>query len=208
MMNTFVNSPNYIRVNLNAPNMDEKLGKAEAALLGLRRLENEMNRFGGQSGSVSSQFLGRDFVTSAKDPRDAGDLTRGFFDHKGWIKKLALLYELWNSYDYRMGSGVITIKDANIPISVGFNIQFSIKNYTLVGHVDSVSTSMIVESSGLSHTTTNIRVSRILYVDDAGELDFIPLKDMGNLFTNNKTQSGVSVFTDASASTNPLQGNA
>jgi hypothetical protein len=176
--NTFLNSPNYIRVNYHAHGMDDKLAKAASMLAGLIRLEPEMRRFGGKEFFLETQFLGRDF--SEPQTNEAGGNTAQPF-YETWFQQLKGIAEGWHSYDYRMGNGVLHLKDDNFPISIGFNVQFNIGKYTLVGHVDSIGIQFAMDESGLEVTNTQVNLSRIVRVSAGNMLDYIPLEDFGSL---------------------------
>jgi hypothetical protein len=176
LKNTFLNSPNYIRINFSINNKRVGANDSKAALYGLRRLDPEMKRFGGNEFFMETNFIGTKADKTSKAENSTGD----FF--VTWFETLRELARCWHSYNYRMGSGVIVIKDNNIPLSLGFNVQFEFGNYTLVGQIESISSNYMKESDGTDVNATTIQLSRIVAVDpNNNELTFVDITHWGSL---------------------------
>jgi hypothetical protein len=200
--NNITNSPNYIRPEYTSL-MGDRNQESKAALGGFVRLTAEMERFGGNYETAKASFMGlnlsrpdnANFASAGPVPRTplAGlpDGTVTYF------KVLKNVFTLWHAYDYRMASGVLQLKDDNIPISVGMNAQFKIGNYTLVGHIENVEYHYTIREDGLEETYTYITLRRICQVLEDGSLDFIAPTDFGNLYYA-KPSSKVSIAANIS----------
>lgn len=174
--NTFLNSPNYIRVNYSLYGFRVAANDAKSALSGLVRLDAEMQRFGGNEFFMDTNFMGTKADPTSKAANETGD----YFVL--WFETLRDLARCWHAYNYRMGSGVLVIKDNNIPLSLGFNVQFNFGKYTLVGHIESINSVFMKESDGTETNATTIQLSRIVAVDPkTNELDFVDLTHWGSL---------------------------
>jgi hypothetical protein len=75
----------------------------------------------------------------------------------------------------------IVIKTPIDTISIGFNVQFSIGEWRLCGHVEKISYSISCSDSGLDNTTTTLMLSRVCMVKQDNNLDFIPDDVVGSL---------------------------
>jgi hypothetical protein len=103
------------------------------------------------------------------------------FDFPEWVSKMKAALASWYSFDYRMLNGQLVIKDDNFALTLGFNLQFRIGDYELVGHIESINTAANVDGKGNTITETTIRLSRIVAVDSDNSLKFIPPEHFGDL---------------------------
>lgn len=169
-INTILNSPNLIRVDWTDVFTNPDISKAQANARGYNLLLPEMLRHGGQEYNAQTNFV----VLDPTSPESKG------FQSADWWSKIRDVVTAWHSYHYRMGNGVLMLKDYNAAISIGHNIEWQFGNFTLVGHVDSVNFSVIVDDRGLLQNTMQISVSRIVQkIND--ELDFISPDQFGGL---------------------------
>jgi len=170
LSNTFINSPNFIRVNFQPQVLEANTARNLSQIYGTNRLLPEMRRFGGSELFVETNFLSRDVINGkALDVK---------FDE--WFKKIKHVVTSWHAYNYRMATGVLVMRDDNIPITLGFNLQFTIGKFELVGHVESVDVSFVVHEDGRHETVTQVQLSRVVNEID-GQLDFIAPDAFANL---------------------------
>jgi hypothetical protein len=202
--NTILNSPNYVRINFSDLSNDPSMARLISLARPPVRLDPEMKRFGGNEVDIQSNFFGYNdknkdvslpiggtsngpnFDLSPSNVASSVAGTVGFkipqkFDFPTWVSKVKAAIQSWHCYDYRMLSGTLNIKDDNFAITVGFNVQFRIGEYDLVGHVEAVNTNVMVDGKGNSITNTSIQLSRIVMVNDENRLVFISPKVFGNL---------------------------
>lgn len=177
--NNCVNSPNYIRASYDIAGLGDRFQDAKAALAGIVKLQNEMERFGGNYETVRTSFFGQNLQRDSNTAQLTPNVTTDFFtDYFGVLRGL---FTLWHAYDYRMANGVIMMKDDNIPISVGLNIQFEVGQYKLVAHVESVQYQYSIDQDGLETTNCFITFSRLVKVEDDNSLGFIPPEHFGSI---------------------------
>ena len=177
--NNCVNSPNYIRAQYDIAGLGDRFQDAKAALAGIVKLQNEMERFGGNYEVVRTSFFGQNLQRDSNTAQLTPNVTTDFFtDYFGVLRGL---FTLWHSYDYRMANGVMMLKDDNIPISVGLNVQFKLGEYDLVAHVESVQYQYSIDESGLESTNCYITFSRLVKVEEDNSLGFIPPEHFGSV---------------------------
>ena len=208
--NTIINSPNFIRPNFTSELIDTNTIKPAAEVYGTIRLEPEINRFGGNEFFIDTNFVSQEWTgqgsnkvkgaTNTTPPAvnsassnplsaisDFVDRSKGVL---GWFKDIARVAQIWHSYDYRMATGVLKIKDHNVPITVGFNVEFKIGKRLLVGHVESVGIEYEQQSGGLKTTNTVLRLSKIVQVNTSVKgfsisgdtLELLTPSEIGSLF--------------------------
>jgi len=173
-INTFINSPNFLRVQYQPFAGSNEIASGQAQILGTQKLQPEMARFGGQEHFLQTLFVG------------TGVTGEGDINIENWFTSLKGVSRCWHSYNYRMGDGQLAIHDDNIPLTCGFNVQFQFGNFQMVGHVEGFSIDMSIDgATGTSVVTSNIQLSRIVQAGSGGpgdnSLDFIKLSSMGNL---------------------------
>lgn len=178
--NNVINSPNYIRASY-SPIVGDRLADAKAALAGVVKLDPEMRRFGGNFEEFTVRYNGmnydRDTSSFKLTPNSGPEALVDYFE------RMKNLFTLWHAYDYRMANGILILKDDNIAISLGMNVQFQIGNYTLVGHVEQVEYSYNILQNGLEETSTMVSIRRICKVEAKdGSIGFIDPGDFGNLY--------------------------
>jgi hypothetical protein len=97
------------------------------------------------------------------------------FEFVKWVDKMKLIAQSWHSYDYRMGSATLILRDDNFSLTCGFNAQFQIGNFVLVGHIETISASVVVDGNGTYITETQVQLSRVVVAPDGNKasLEFI-----------------------------------
>ncbi len=201
--NTFINSPNYFRINVSLTNSSEFVNNAVSSATNFTRLSAEQSRFGGNHFFANTQYIsnggelsdgtGSLNVLSSSFQGLQGGAPTGIIENayitdqtiplQEWYRSVKDLLRFWHAYDYRLASGVLVLKDDNLAITVGLNVQFQIgEYYELVGHVESVSYDFSVDEFGSEISLTKIQLSRILRVVER-KLEFVPMEDWGRLMT-------------------------
>lgn len=203
VQNSTVNSPNYFTINFQGSNnlLNANNAGVLPAVNGRKKLPAEMERYGGKSYSLQTNFLGGDWQNKGGTVVPIPGTLTNNTPTETWYSLLKELACGWHGFDYRMGSGSLRIKDKNYPISVGDNIQWTFNGRNLVGHVESVSLSFQIGQDGLETTVLDLRVSRIvesnsnlddlfnkglsaLFVSGGNRthnLDFVPMQDWGRM---------------------------
>jgi hypothetical protein len=186
---TFLNSPNYIRIGYSPSVGLNRTGEATALQAGRERLDPEMKRFGGNELEITTIYNGTEQIgISNEDSRTV----KVPLDE--WYKQLKDLAKSWYSYNYRMGTGIITIKENGLPLSVGNNVQFKFGQYYIVGHIEAITCDFQVEGDGLMTNLTTLTLSHIVQAVNGGTtLDFIDMTHFGNLLRSVPTQSEAGV---------------
>jgi hypothetical protein len=210
--NTFQNSFNYIRVEPVIGGIDETTNKSLAAVNGVVRRSPEMERFGGIEHFVTTNFLGMTFpaLPSPINIPGVGGNTVGnseFF--VGWFKQLKALSQAWHSFDYRMASGSLRIKDDNFAISLGFNMEFQFGNISLVGHVEAVNIDFMIDPiSGLEQTHMTVSLSKIVESRSFGVTSPLYLLDPSRMSDIYRAGSDVSITgtTTGVDASSPIEG--
>ena len=171
---TFLNSPNYIRINYAPGVLMDKTGEPEALNAGLDRLDAEMKRFGGNEKTLTTIYNGT-------DPSGIGGESGAVGTIDDWYKQLATLARAWYSYNYRMGTGILMLKENGIPLSIGNNVQFKFGQYMLVGHIEGIRCDFQVEADGSETNLTTVTLVNIVHATSIGDLDFVDMEHWGNL---------------------------
>jgi hypothetical protein len=148
---TLLNSPNMVQPTLTSSIVDDKLSGALSAQNGFVRIDSTMRRWGGDPSYPTATYT----FTSASDKNRIED----------FISEMKALFVAWHSFNYKMLSGTLLIKDPGYPIMVGMNVQFNFGEKEFVGHVDSVNMQMVVDEKGLPTTHMSIQLQRIMAVD-------------------------------------------
>lgn len=170
LSNTFLNSPNFLRVNYQSQAFEANALRTLSEIYGTTRLLPEMRRFGGQEFFVETQFLSKDVI--------AGRASNVNFEQ--WFQKIKGVVAAWHGHNYRMATGNLVLRDDNIPLMVGFNVQFTFGQFEIVGHVESMNINYIIDDSGRDETVTQVKLSRIVQSLN-GKLDFIDPSAFANL---------------------------
>lgn len=182
---TFLNSPNYIRVNYSPAVGLNRTGEGAALAAGLERLSPEMERFGGNEMEMTTIYNGTEINgVNNEDGRKGGTLD-------DWYQQLKSLAKAWYSYNYRMASGILVLKENNFPLSIGNNIQFQFGQYKLVGHIEAIQCDFQVEADGLNTNVTTVTLTHIVQATGDGSLDFVDMTHFGNLLQSTPTESAV-----------------
>lgn len=203
VQNTTINSPNYFIINFTGSNnyLNMDVAGTIPALNGRKKLQAEMDRYGGKQFALQTNFLGGDWQKKSGDTLSVPGISGDQIPIITWYTMLKELACGWHGFDYRMGSGSLKIKDKNYPISVGNNIQWNFNGRSLVGHVESISMNFQINPDGLESTNFDLRVSRIvestsnpndllnkassalslLGGNRTPNLDFVPMQDWGRM---------------------------
>lgn len=179
--NSSKNSPNYIRITALPGIYQKEVPDTIAGVAGTVRLDPEMRRFGGKSQTVPTAFLAFDTENenSVNQPGNKSFMSR-------WFATLKDVFRSWFSYDYRLGSGQLNLKNHNSILSVGFNAQFKIGEFDLVGHIEGYSINYRVGENNLGTTNIQVSLSNVTHVYDKEKnlLGFLNNNDFPNLIYN------------------------
>ena len=182
---TFLNSPNYIRIGYSPSIGLNKTGESTALQAGRNRLDAEMKRFGGNELEITTIYNGTEQVGASNEDSRTSDVPLD-----KWYGQLKDLAKSWYSYNYRMGTGVITLKENGLPLSVGNNVQFQFGQYSIVGHIEAISCDFQVEGDGLMTNFTTLTLSHVVQaVNGSTTLDFIDMTHFGNLLQSEPIES-------------------
>jgi len=80
-----------------------------------------------------------------------------------------------------MASCTLQMKDHNVALTLGYNLQFNIGGIDLVGHIESISADFMMDENGGRHTNWTVQLSRVVCVAPDGGLDFLPQELFSNL---------------------------
>lgn len=152
-------SPNYFKSDIRMPSLNGGDAFSAGIIKSIIRVSPEQRRFGGKAISLTPRFILPDF-DSAKLAKTGSSNT----PFETLFTVITELARMWYAYNYRFGKGSISIIDDNIPLSVGFNANFSVGNFDLVGHIDSINTSFTMSPDGQESTVTTLGLSMITYV--------------------------------------------
>lgn len=169
--NTILNSPNLVRVDWTDGFTNPDMSKQAANANGYNLLLPEMLRHGGQEYNAQTNFV----VLDPSSTEASG------FTSADWWSTIRDVVTAWHAYTYRMGNAVVTLKDDNTAISLGNNVEFEMGNFTLVGHVDSINFSVVIDERGNLQNTMQVSLSRVIQKDKDGKLIFISPKQFGQL---------------------------
>lgn len=161
ILDTSESSPNYIRPEISSSIFAYA---TQLSQLEVKKLESEMYRFGGVSSFVPVVFNQGVLLNKGekkqkvveKDKKEEANLQKWLSD----VKNFTVLSE---SFNYNKPSLRMVIKDNNIPISVGMNIEFKLTDITYVAHIESLDIEHGIDASGVIYTNTVINCSRLVY---------------------------------------------
>jgi len=157
--NNLLNSPNYFVINYNTEALKTGLNTATATEKSRKRIEPEMRRFGGHDFNGTAMFLGNVREQNRAQGLGLPEASIGVEEYLGVLSDLMVVS---NAYDYRMASGVLTIKDDNYAISIGWNVTFQFGDRILCGHVDAVGLDFYIDETGLEVSNMNLTLSRMV----------------------------------------------
>lgn len=172
--NTFVTSPNYIALNYSS----ETTSKVAQMF---QRFENtdgpiqhkgDMSRFGGHEEHIDTKYV---------DATPNEGIVQTQAESSRFFASLLKVMDQWYTQKWKMANISLSLKDPGYPLTVGHNIEIKVGERTLVGHIESISTSSSVSGDGQWTTTTDVELSRVVQQNLEDELDFIPIHLMGNL---------------------------
>ena len=168
--NTFMSSPTLFTLGESGgPDNLKDTDLTKWAVLYTKRHDAETLRFGTHYKSLVTQYF-------YADGHGAGGVD--------WFFCFAGLSRVWDGFNYRTASGVLRIKDPGLPLSVGFNLQFTITGVTYVVHIESIDTSFSMDESGNKTTMTSIQFSRMMQLTPEGSLEFCPAYKWADLWHN------------------------
>lgn len=162
-------SYNFFRTQINAHGVFKQSELLKKTASSFFQLRPQALRFGGNEMVVVSNFFGL--------PRfgDKGkNITADFFD--SWSSQLTALASLWHGYRYKQPDAMITLKNDDIAISLGFNVIFDIGGVDFVGQVESINLQASVNpGNGLFTNQTSLSLTRVMKVgkvEDSAPIDF------------------------------------
>lgn len=194
---TSATSPNYFSLTSTSPQY-QVTDFINAIALNIHSMVAEQERFGGQECIPEIQFANGSDTKPPSTPAsaDVPESTNSAPNSGETISYYTVLVDtlrVWHGYLYRMGEGQIILHGDIHNISVGFNVQFQIGYFDLVGHVESFSTSYSIDSDGSEHTTTTVQLSRIVWqpANTGNELRFLPMNAWGRLFDSSYPETNI-----------------
>lgn len=160
-------SPNYIRPDIVQSRLEEPENLSN---LSIKKLPSQMYRYGGVSAFVPVQF---NLPTGVlKDKKEQKDLKTTEENDKQsrvqkWFSDVKNFTILSESFQYMKPDVRIVLKDNNIPLSVGMNIEFILTDITYVAHIESISIDHGIDARGVIYTDTVLNCSRLVYLRGA-----------------------------------------
>lgn len=152
-------SPNYFKSDIRMPSLNKGDEFSAGIIKSIIRVNPEQRRFGGKAVSLAPRFILPDFDNEKLSKTSSSNTSFEIM-----FTVITELARMWYAYNYRFGKGSISIIDDNIPLSVGFNANFSVGHFDLVGHIDSINTSFTMSPDGQESTVTTLGLSMITYV--------------------------------------------
>ena len=178
--NTILNSANLVRVDWSDTWNDKDYAKTASYANGYNLLLPEMLRFGGNEKTAHVNF-----AIFANNTDKVESATAILSEHTSsvaqWWAAARDVLVAWTAYDYRFGAGTLTLKDYNIAVSVGNNVEFQVGNFTLVGHIESMVFSAEMDTKGGVQNTLRLILSKIVQKNKDGNLVFIRPDQFGSL---------------------------
>jgi hypothetical protein len=147
---TITGSPNYYQTGISNALTDPEFAQAAQIAAGFTYNKNYQKRWGGIPMYPDATY------TSVSQE---GDVTE-------YQAAISALNTGWHAFDYRTPSATMTLKSPQIPLSIGTNVQFKFKKYTIVAHVDSITEKAIVTGEGLLISNFSIKLSKMMKVVD------------------------------------------
>jgi len=179
---TFLNSKNYIRCEYKSAIISHYPNQAATIINGTQTNIASQNRFGG----MEMNPIISDLYNVKGEDKSVQD------NAANWLTALSQKLISYYSYDYLFPRASILIKDADFPLSVGFNMEIPLgkDRATLVGHIDSIDYRYHVHSDGRHENQTYVKLSRLCMLGEDGKtlqplppqgiLDLIKLPDDKN----------------------------
>ena len=157
-------SPTYIRIlpiedGLNDP----RFNAMSAQIFGTVALGPESRRFGGSEQGYQTSYVSQGTVTG----------TGLGFSVEDWLKGMSQLLSQWYGQNYRLPNMTLSMKDENIPFSVGSNVEFILGGWRLIGHVEAYSADVRVLPNGMKTSNSVLQLSRVMRVNDKVP-DYLP----------------------------------
>jgi hypothetical protein len=173
LSNTMTTSPNFIFFDFATESTSQDAKLFQRVSSGPVYKKGEMARFGGHEEYIQTTYV---------DVTPSEGLVAAQVDSDAYFKKLLKVMDLWHTQRWKTADIHLSLKDPGYPLTVGHNLQFTIGNKTLVGHIESISTSAAIGGDGHWSTSTDVRLSRVVQVDpQTQDLDYIPIHEMANL---------------------------
>lgn len=166
------NAANYIRFNFNGQEIgDPQVLKTASEQAGVNNRQAEQERFGGKELFLNTSWIAGD--PGQKGPSNIGISALDTTNTPAWYAKLKSVVDCWYGNLYRTASGSLFLKDHNVALTLGMNLQFSIGGVMLVGHIESVSMSFHIDPNGHRATDYQVDLSHIVTVTGSGDLDYL-----------------------------------
>jgi len=213
--NTFASSPNYFTVTTNSGVHNAELNTTQGRVDGTLRLRTHQKRFGGMEAIYNIDYYepeqpgvtSQDIEAAISSPSDAiaakvkeiEAQTQSTADLSGMHSLYVELQRMWYSYLYLMPNAQIVLKNANLALSVGFNVQFKIGFFQIVGHVSGFSMTSSIDPDGAEVSQTTINLERLVIerLDADNNIVLFPMNLGGwnRLFDEDFAKSELSVVT-------------
>lgn len=170
---TFLNSANYIRANYRTVGGGQgQIPKALSLAAGIIRIDESVKRFGAIPYTKDSLFI------PLVDKTNGG--VGGGHSSIRYYQNISTLWKYWYSDLHKMPNVLMRIKDEGYPLTVGFNVQTTINGVTIVGHLDSITTNIVVDGDGVAVGDTSLHLSRVVEQHKDGDLIFLRFP-LGNI---------------------------
>lgn len=165
--NTFMNSPNLLRVNYYDHQDKNKIPTAWVHTVGfLAPVFANRERFGGLEYEIKTSYMGQ----------------KADFSPEIWFGTAVRWAKAVHSNGYKFSRGTLSIKDNNVPIALGLNVQFQVGKFQIVGHVSALRTYVNVLENGVVDTTTQISLEKIVQgKKDSTALSYIDTNQLARL---------------------------
>lgn len=174
------NTATYIKLNFAPQEIGDALqAKYASDFQGVINNVAGQKRFGGKEHFVNTNFISAD--PGAGKISGIGPPTSTQGGNAAWFVKLRSIVNIWYGNMYRMASATLYMKDHNVALTVGFNLQFTLGGIPLVGHIESISSSFEIDDIGNKHTNHVVQLSRLVTINDTGDLDYLSQAMFSNL---------------------------
>lgn len=172
--NTFVTSPNYISLNYSSETTSKvaQMFQRFESTTGPIQHKGDMSRFGGHEEHIDTKYV---------DTTPNEGIVQNQEESSRFFGSLLKVMDQWYTQKWKMANISLSLKDPGYPLTVGHNIELDLGGWSIVGHIESISTSSSVSGDGQWSTTTDVELSRVVKINSLGQLDFIPIHQMGNL---------------------------
>jgi len=148
---------NFIKIDF-VPNENNSDYKILSTLAGtIRNRPNEMARFGGREMFASTNFVTQEFFKAGSEDSPLASVSSSIAGlagtSSGWFEQLRDILDVWWGQYFKQPSAVLSIKDYNVPFSIGHNITWIMGDIQLVGHIESANISVSINPETGKHST-------------------------------------------------------